>query len=181
MNTVSIRHWGSATIVAGALAAALALSGCGGAAQESTAAEASASTSESVAATSAAAPGESDITVAETLENAKDGEHAIEADNVEAAYANVAVNKTGENVAWCRSLRVHSNGLSLFPETSMCQKPLEVRRARPKFDFLSPVPMAPNIQSHVPLASVSSRSKVAVRSRRGAMPVSMCEPPCECA
>ena len=96
MNTVSIRHWGSATIVAGALAAALALSGCGGAAQESTAAEASASTSESIAATSAAAPGESDITVAETLENAKDGEHAIEADNVEAAYANVAVNKTGE-------------------------------------------------------------------------------------
>ena len=96
MNTVLIRHWGGATIVAGMLAGVLALSGCGGATQESTVAEASSSASTSVAAVAAAVPEEAGIAIADTMENSADGEHAIEADGVEAAYTNVAVNKTGE-------------------------------------------------------------------------------------
>ena len=98
MNTVLIRHWGGATIVAGMLAGVLALSGCGGAAQESSAAEtsASAATAQSVAAANTAAPEEGDVATTDTLENSADGEHAIEADGTKAAYTNVAVNKTGE-------------------------------------------------------------------------------------
>ena len=84
--------------MAGMLAGVLALSGCGGTAQESSTAETSASTTaaQSVAAANTAAPEEGDITIADTLENTTDGEHAIEADGAKAAYNNVAVNKTGE-------------------------------------------------------------------------------------
>lgn len=98
MNTVLIRHWGGATIVAGMLVGVIALSGCGATAQESTVAEAgaSASTTQSVATANAAEPEEGDIATNDTLENSADGGHAIEADGIEAAYTNVAVNKTGE-------------------------------------------------------------------------------------
>lgn len=93
------RRKGSAMLATGALAALLALSGCGGNAAsgasteiESSSVTASESVGGSVAALSAA-----DIDITETLENSENGGHAIEADAVTASYGNVAVTKTGDS------------------------------------------------------------------------------------
>lgn len=97
MAMVNTRRWRSATLATGALLALLAISGCGGNAATSSSVEVNSSGASAVERVSTGEiPQEGDITISETLENSADGEHAIEADGTEAAYANVAVNKTGE-------------------------------------------------------------------------------------
>ena len=60
--------------------------------------ESSASETEQAASSSTqvAVPTEADISINESIEDSSDGGHAIEADGTEEAYANVAVNKTGD-------------------------------------------------------------------------------------
>ena len=80
-----------AAALACALVLTLALAGCGAAAPSGS----GSAETETAAAETAYLTAE-DITASETLENAADGEHVITADGEEAAYANVAVSKTGE-------------------------------------------------------------------------------------
>jgi hypothetical protein len=73
--------------------AAVAVESASSEAVDSSKASSSASTAESSA---SATPAKDEITVNETIKNAADGEHAIEADGSTESYANVAVSKTGE-------------------------------------------------------------------------------------
>ncbi len=100
----------AAAVVCASLALTLTACGTSGAASsaassasQASSAQASSSASESASASlptvtvAGTAPEKSDITTNETVSSSSDGEHAIEADNTSASYANVSVQKTGDS------------------------------------------------------------------------------------